>query len=439
MGGNIVSGSWGRLPIEGPRRSIERDWRFEAIPPELDPGDSLLAYGRGRSYGDSCINSRGSHISTRRLNRFVSFDEDSGFLECEAGITLDEILDVIVPKGWFLPVVPGTRFVTLGGAIANDVHGKNHHSAGSFGCYICSLEVLRSDGSRTLCTRDKNSEIFAATIGGLGLTGLITKAEIQLKKIASDTMLTQNVPFSSIEHFVELSSESIQWDYSVAWVDTTASGANAGRGILARARHAIDETQLATPQNKRTLSVPFSPPFSLINNWTARCFNQVYYFLKAHKTNPFAQHYQPFFFPLDSVRGWNRIYGKQGFYQYQCVVPIEGGCVAVERLVGEIRQSGQGSFLTVLKVFGEKVSPGLLSFPRPGLTLAIDFPNRGGKTGSLFEKLDAIVLAVGGALYPAKDARMSKQMFLAGYPNVEKFAEQIDPQFSSAFWRRMQL
>lgn len=433
-----MGGSWGRLSIEEPNRCLERDWRFEAIP-ELEAGDSVLPYGRGRSYGDSCINSSGSHLSTRRLNRFIRFDQDLGYLECEAGVTLEEILDVIVPKGWFLPVVPGTRFVTLGGAIANDVHGKNHHSAGSFGCHVRSLEVLRSDGSRTLCTGEQNGELFAATIGGLGLTGLITKAAIELKAITSDTLSTQNLAFTSIEHFLELSSESMQWDYNVAWIDTTASGAKVGRGILSRAKHMTDKTQLLAQGNKRGLSVPVTPPFSAINNWTVSRFNQLYYFFKARNPDLLPQHYQPFFFPLDSVLGWNRAYGRRGFYQYQCVVPFEGGRAAVERLLGEIRHSGEGSFLTVLKVFGEQVSPGMLSFPRAGLTLAIDFPNRGEKTHTLFGKLDAIVLEAGGALYPAKDARMSKEMFLAGYPKLEKFSEYVDPQFSSAFWRRVSI
>lgn len=433
-----MDGSWGRLPIEDPYRCVEGDWRFEVLP-ELEAGDSVLPFGLGRSYGDSCINSSGSHISTRRLNRFIQFDSNLGLLECEAGVTFNEILELIVPRGWFLPVVPGTRFVTLGGAIANDVHGKNHHRAGSFACHVVSLEVLRSDGSRTPCTLEENSELFAATIGGLGLTGLITRAAVQLQKISSDTLSTENIPFTSIEHFVELSNDSMEWDYNVAWVDSTAAGANAGRGILSRAKHITQATQMVSNDSKRTLSVPFVPPVSLINNWTVSRFNQLYYFQKSRNTKPINQHYQPFFFPLDSVSNWNRIYGKRGFYQYQCVVPLEGGRVAIERLLGEVRHSGEGSFLTVLKIFGEKASPGLLSFPRAGLTLAIDLPNRGDRTLRLLDQLDAIVRDAGGGLYPAKDARMSREMFLASYPQVEKFTEQIDPQFSSAFWRRMQL
>lgn len=430
--------SWGRLPIQGPSHSIEGDWRFQALP-ELDVGESVLPYGRGRSYGDSCVNSDGKHLSTRRLNRFISFDQDTGFLECEAGITLAEILDLVVPRGWLLPVLPGTRFVTLGGAIANDVHGKNHHVAGSFGCHLASLEVLRSDGSRMLCTQEENPEMFAATIGGLGLTGLITKAGVQLRKISSGMLSTQNVPFTSIEHFAELSRESMDWDYSVAWVDTTATGANTGRGIFSRAKHIVGSSDLGFSSKKRRLSVPFVPPFSLINNWTVARFNQLYYWHKSRNIEATEQHFQPFFFPLDSISGWNRVYGKRGFYQYQCVVPVEGGRAAIERLMGEIRHSGQGSFLTVLKVFGDRVSPGLLSFPRPGFTLAVDFPNRGESTHRLFERLDSIVRDVGGALYPAKDARMSPEMFSTGYPQLKRFTEQVDPRFSSTFWRRMQL
>ena len=437
MGGCLKTPSWGNLPITAAARVICGDWRLQPLP-EVVADDSLLPYGAGRSYGDSCINSDGSQVSTGQLNRFIRFDKQAGVLCCEAGVTLDEILQLIVPEGWFLPVVPGTRHITLGGAIANDVHGKNHHHAGSFGCHVRSLELLCSDGSRTPCSELENSSLFAATIGGLGLTGLITFAEVGLIPISSSGMLSENLPFSSIQHFTALSEDSVDWDYTVAWIDSLATGRNFGRGILTRAKHAEDNTGLGLASQKVLPGLPLTPPFSLVGNLTVTWFNRVYHYLQARKTGLLKSHYQPFFFPLDSIANWNRIYGGAGFYQYQCVVPHDGGVEVIERLLDAITRSGQGSFLAVLKVFGDKRSPGMLSFPRPGLTLALDFPNRGEKTLRLFESLDQSVLAAGGALYPAKDARMPATLFASGYPQLDVFREHVDPNFSSAFWRRVQ-
>jgi FAD/FMN-containing dehydrogenase len=437
VGSYLMSGSWGRLPIAGPRRVIEQDWRFEPLP-EMSAGDSVLAYGRGRSYGDSCINSHASQISTRRLNRFISFDAEQGVLHCEAGLTLDEILRLIVPQGWFLPVVPGTRFITLGGAIANDVHGKNHHHAGSFGRHVRALELLRSDGDRPLCSKENDAKLFAATIGGLGLTGLITSAEIKLIPITSSTLVTENLVFSSIHQFASLSHKSMDWDYTVAWIDCFARKGQLGRGIFSRARHSSQPAGLDPGSDGLRPGMPVTPPFSLVNKWTVDYFNRAYYYANSRNRGLGSSHYEPFFFPLDAIGNWNRIYGKQGFYQYQCVVPKEGGEKAIAQLLRGIQAGGEGSFLAVLKEFGDLPSPGLLSFPRPGLSLALDFPNRGDKTRRLLEMLDRIVLSAGGALYPAKDARMSAELFAAGFPEVETFITQMDKGFSSAFWRRVQ-
>lgn len=432
-----MSGSWGRLPIAGPARIIEKDWRFECLP-EFSEDETVLAYGNGRSYGDSCINSDASHISTRRLNRFISFDAQRGTLHCESGVTLDEILAVIVPRGWFLPVVPGTRFITLGGAIANDVHGKNHHRAGSFGCHVRSVQLLRSDGSRHLCSAEENSELFAATIGGLGLTGLIISAEIGLIPVSSSELDTENLVFSSVAQFSALSRDSADWQYTVAWIDSFARAGQPGRGIFTRARHVCDQPGFDPGRAGLRPGMPFVPPVSLVNKWTVDYFNRLYYYAKSRTRGLRRSHYQPFFFPLDAIANWNRIYGKAGFYQYQCVVPHEGGIEAVQQLLSEIQLGGEGSFLAVLKEFGDIRSAGLLSFPRPGLTLALDFPNRGERTERLLEALDRIVLSAGGALYPAKDARMSAEMFASGFPRIDAFRAQIDPGFSSAFWRRVQ-
>ncbi|NQX89548.1 MAG: FAD-binding oxidoreductase [Halioglobus sp.] len=429
--------SWGALPLAEPRRVIERDWRFEALP-ELAETDSFLAYGMGRSYGDSCINSQGTQLSTRQLRRLIHFDTERGILRCEAGVTLGDILQLIVPKGWFLPVVPGSRFVTLGGAIANDVHGKNHHSAGTFGCHVRALNLLRSDGTRPRCSLSDNAKLFAATIGGLGLTGLIVDAEIDLLPISSAEMEVENEAFYGIEQFNALSRESADWDYTVSWIDTSARQGHTTRGIFSRARHAKNGSGLSPGRSSSLIKVPFALPWSCVNRWTVGPFNRVYFWAGQRQKGTRFEHYQPFFFPLDSVAQWNRMYGARGFFQYQCVLPPESRDDAISALLRDVRASGQASFLVVLKEFGDRRSPGMLSFPRPGLTLALDFPNRGQTTRHLLDSFDRIVRRAGGAVYPAKDARMSPDMFASAYPAVESFRAQLDPKFSSAFWRRVQ-
>jgi FAD/FMN-containing dehydrogenase len=428
--------SWGCLPIAGPDRIIERDWRFESLP-EFSGTDTALAYGRGRSYGDSCINSHATQLSTRRLHRFIHFDRQTGLLNCEAGVTLDEILRVIVPWGWFLPVVPGTRFVTLGGAIANDVHGKNHHRAGSFGCHVRSLMLLRSNGERRACSPGENSQLFAATIGGLGLTGLVTSAALQLIPITSSELEVEDLVFNSVEEFSALSRDSAEWEYTVSWIDTFARAGQVGRGIFSRARHTRQRGALTCGSRAPRIGIPIAPPVSLVNKWTVDFFNRVYFAAGSRRKGIHNRHYQPFFFPLDAIANWNRMYGRNGFFQYQCVVPHKGGEEAIKSLLGAIYRSGEASFLAVLKEFGDVRSPGLLSFPRPGLTLALDFPNRGHKTQRLLTSFDDTVLSAGGAVYPAKDARMSAEVFAASFPGVQAFIPEMDPKFSSAFWRRV--
>lgn len=432
-----MKGSWGCLPIPPAARLIERDWRFEPLP-ELGGDDSALPVGCGRSYGDSGINSQATQIGTRQLKRLLRFDADRGILHCEAGLTLDEILRVIVPRGWLLPVLPGTRFVTLGGAIANDVHGKNHHKAGSFGCHVRSLTLLRSDGRRHLCSAQENPGLFAATIGGLGLTGLIISAEISLLAVTSDQLKVEDIPFSCIDEFSAISRESAEWEYSVSWIDTFARNGQLGRGILSRARHAQATGDLMPGPRRPRLVVPFAPPFSLVNRWTVDSFNRAYFWHRSRKKGVHSQHYQAFFFPLDGIGKWNRMYGRRGFFQYQCVLPQREAGRAIEVLLREIYRSGASSFLTVLKEFGDRRSPGILSFPRPGLTLAIDFPNRGESTRRLLASFDAIVQSAGGALYPAKDARMPAGLFQSAHPQLQDFVAHVDPKFSSTFWRRMQ-
>lgn len=427
--------SWGRYP-RTTADSVALIDRHQPLP----SGDaSCLPYGNGRSYGDSCLNDGGVLLKTRGLDRFIAFDPATGELTCEAGTLLADILDLVVPQGWFLPVTPGTRFVTVGGAIANDVHGKNHHRSGTFGHHVRAFELLRSDGSRMRCSPDENAEWFAATIGGLGLTGLVTNATVQLHRIAGPWMIAENHRFADLPEFFALSDRSAaDYEYTVAWIDCLATGASLGRGLFSRANHAPSCPSARPAAATRRFSVPFTPPVSMIGPLTLRLFNQFYYHRQRGKVAHATTHYEPFFYPLDAIGGWNRLYGPRGFLQYQCVVPpgVAGEAIAI--LLRTIAAAGVGSFLAVLKQFGEQSSPGMLSFPRPGTTLALDFPFRGPTTLDLLNRLDDVVADTGGAVYPAKDARMSGARFRQYFPQWETFSQYIDPRFSSSFWRRVE-
>ncbi len=446
-------GSWGRV-VRAPHRHVACHSRHAELP-ALDgaagDGDdsplTMLPYGNGRSYGDSNLNPGGVLLDTRLLDRFIAFDEGRGVLACEAGVLLADILRLVVPRGWFPMVTPGTCHVTVGGAIANDVHGKNHHRAGTFGSHVLRLELLRSDGTRRICSRGHHADWFGATIGGLGLTGLITWAELQLQRIDNPLVDAETLRFRSLEQFFELSRESeATHDYTVAWIDCAFADQRLGRGLFSRANHAPAGADATLPaRQRRALArdpkprrVPFTPPVSLVNPLTLKAFNTAYFHRGRADRRRELQHFRPFFYPLDAVHEWNRIYGPRGFYQYQCVVPDADAARNVHRLLQAVAAGATGSFLAVLKQFGAAAeSPGWLSFPMRGTTLALDFPNRGEPLHRLFAELDRIVLDAGGRLYPAKDGRMGPAMFQAGYPNWRRFAEYIDPRFSSAFWRRV--
>ncbi len=427
--------SWGRYPLAAHRGIYRPSWADELG--RFDDADApVLAFGLGRSYGDSCLNDGGYLIDTSALDHVLSFDTGTGRIRCAAGVSLASILQVAVPRGWFLPVTPGTKFVTIAGAIANDVHGKNHHCAGTIGCHVTQFELMRSDGSRFLCSPEQNPEWYAATIGGLGLTGIIVWAEIQLKKILSSKITVDTTAFRSLSEFLDITRESERdgFDYTVAWIDCL-SGRNA-RGIFYSGKHADTGGLVATGANASGPRVPFALPEFALNRVTVKAFNTLYA-LKAGKKKTENIDYDPFFYPLDAVRDWSLIYGRRGLTQYQCVVP-DGESEAFQEILRVISDSGEGSFLGVIKKFGNIASPGILSFPRPGLTLALDFPFRGERTLRLFDHLDRIVLSAHGALYPAKDARMSRDMFEASYPNLERFRRFVDPHLSSGFWRRVQ-
>ncbi|GAA4503901.1 FAD-binding oxidoreductase [Pseudaeromonas paramecii] len=424
--------SWGRLP-KNSSPVLNWHWRHQA--PALPAGETILPFGNGRSYGDSCLNLAGSLLHTRSLNRLIHFDAQAGILTCEAGVLLSEMLAVIVPQGWFLPVTPGTQFVTMAGAIANDVHGKNHHRDGTFGNHVLQFELVRSDGQRLLCSPQENPAYFNATIGGLGLTGTITWATIRLQPIESNQIDNESIKYGNLQEFFHLAAESDgSHPYTVAWVDCAARGRRLGRGLFMRGDHAKGASR---PASKLALSCPIEPPFSLINRASLNAFNFCYYHKQRKREQHSRIHYAPFFYPLDAVSDWNRIYGPKGFYQYQCAIPVANAEPAMQEILERIARSGLGSFLAVLKMFGNMPSPGLLSFPCHGATLALDFPNMGERTLKLMAELDKVTLAAGGRVYPAKDARMSAEHFALFYPQWRELEALRDPQHNSTFWQRV--
>ena len=407
-------------------------------PDQLDRGESkTLPFGNGRSYGDSCLNSNGTLLDTGSLDRFIRFDPLTGVLEAEPGVLLNDILQHIVPQGWFLPVSPGTAYVTLGGAVANDVHGKNHHCDGTFGRFVKHLRLLRSSGEHLLCSPTENQDLFGATIGGLGLTGLITSVAIELLPIQSSNLDIQMKTFVGLQEFRALSAQYRQnSQYTVAWLDCASSGKKFGRGLFMAANHTQHGDLVAGPVSPK-LGIPVHFPHWVLNRYSIRAFNALYYQKQlAYTKSKQTQHYQSFFYPLDAISHWNRIYGAQGFHQYQFVVPFDQISV-MERILHDIVDAGLGSFLAVLKEFGDISSPGMLSFPRPGLCLALDFADRGLRTEELISRLDRQVRLAGGAAYPAKDRLMSADAFEDYFDQLDAFKKLVDPAFSSDFWRRV--
>lgn len=432
--------SWGRYPLT-PQSGHACPWidgLTEHLNTVVDQHQTSLPYGNGRSYGDSCMAASDQVIHMRSLDHFIRADWKTGTVRVEAGVTLAEILAAAIPNGWFLPVTPGTQFATVGGAIANDVHGKNHHLRGTFGNHVLRFGLLRHGETALICSAMENPKLFAASIGGLGLTGIINWADLQLMPIRASQIDSRVVRFANLREFFSLSAElDHQHEYSVAWIDCLAKGANTGRGVYIVGDHARYGT-LEVEHGSR-LKMPLTPPVSLINNLSLRSFNSLYW--HAHPGQPKARRsgYVPFFYPLDRVLHWNRIYGRKGFQQYQCVIPEANAEVAMAELLGAIADAGLGSFLAVLKRCGDIASPGLLSFPIPGTSLALDFPQSSELQHVVFPRLDAIVRAAGGRLYPAKDAHMSGSDFRQAYPTWERLEALRDPSLMSRFWKRVTL
>ncbi len=432
---------WGRYPVQ--TCELERPERYADLRSDVA---RLIARGQGRSYGDAALNENGRVLLTERVNRLLEFDMQKGILRAEAGMTLAEILEVIVPRGWFLPVTPGTRFVSLGGCVAADVHGKNHHHDGSFGDHVLGIELILADGSHVMCTPAEKPELFWATVGGMGLTGIIGEVKLKLIPIFSDYVQVRHHVADNLEQLFRLMQDSAFDDrYTVAWIDSMARGAQLGRGIAMCGHHATEEEFRPGFRNpgkpKRSRSIPFNFPALMLNPMSISAFNALYYRRAGGKREPFLSGYAPYFYPLDAIGNWNRMYGKRGFVQYQCVIPEAAAFEGIKRLLQELSDSRRPSFLAVLKRFGAQ-GKGLLSFPMAGYTLALDMPIRDEGLFTLLNKLDEVVLQYGGRVYLAKDARLSAESFRAMYPRYDewlKIKNSVDPQnrFSSSLSRRL--
>lgn len=426
---------WGRFPVE--RCHLYRPERRSEVAAILASGAqrSYTSRGLGRSYGDAALNRDGGVICLTRLNRFLAFDPASGVLECEAGTSLAEIIQYFLPRGFFLPVTPGTRFVTVGGAIAADVHGKNHHQDGTLAKYLLDFKLLVPRGDVLFCSPASNPKVFWATVGGMGLTGVILSARIQLRRVESAYVLVDYQRAQNLEAALDRMGESdARYQYSVAWVDCLAGGKSLGRAILMCGNHATASQmpeRLRDPLaglSRRRWTLPFDFPSLALNSLTVGAFNTLYY--AAHRSAASRLvHFERFFYPLDAIQDWNRLYGKRGFVQYQLALPLEGGRAGLAAVLERLARSRRASFLAVLKRFGE-ANPGLLSFPVHGYTLALDLPVTSGLLPFLHE-LDSLVLAHGGRVYLAKDAVLNVSSLAAMYPKLDEFRaikRDLDPR-----------
>ncbi len=433
---------WGRYPIiEAEEHFFERDAEALSF---LDQQDEFIARGNARSYGDSSLGKVA--INTLKYSTLLDFDENDGILYCESGLLFSDILNFIVPKGWFLPVTPGTKFITVGGAVASDVHGKNHHLDGSFSNHVLDMEILCADGSTKKCSKTENPDLFAATCGGMGLTGVILRVRFRVIKIESAFINQVQIKAKNLNEIISLFEEYASTPYTMAWIDCLKSGDSYGRSILIAGNHAKkdelsdkQQKKLLGPTGKFKVTMPYDLPSFTLNTWSIKAFNALYYAKNTRREIQSISHYEPFFYPLDSILHWNRMYGKRGFLQYQFVLPLERGREGLTRILEEIRKKGFGSFLAVLKLFGQQED--LISFPMKGYTLALDFPIKKG----LFEfldRLDQTVLEYGGRIYLTKDARMKEHIFWKSYPGAQKFVDILrkydpDRKFASLQAKRL--
>lgn len=436
---------WGRCPVQ-PCRLI-RPANFDALRDRLShlgEMQTLIPRGLGRSYGDPALNNQQHVALCTDFDRILDFNPATGLLHAEAGVSLADLMTHLLPRGFFVPTTPGTKFVTLGGAVAADVHGKNHHRDGSFGDHVQAIELLTADGEIRTCSPTQNTDLFAATLGGMGLTGIIRSIQLTLSRVPSAYCnVTYRRTVNLDQALALLEQTDADYRYSVAWVDTLATGQSLGRSVVMLANDAEGPSggeghSYQLPSHRRK-SVPFDPPFNVLGRWTVAAFNRLFY--ATHRDKQVVVDYEKFFYPLDAIAHWNRLYGKRGFVQYQVLIPPEQARAGLTRILETVTASGIGSFLTVLKKCGQP-GPGLLSFMKPGYTLAMDLPNTGEKLRELAAKLDQITLDHAGRLYLAKDSLMHRDTFAAMYPNLERFRQikrQYDPhnRFSSSQARRL--
>lgn len=416
---------------------------------QSDASTSLISRGQGRSYGDAALNDRNGVVLQDRLNRLLDFDAQNGILHCEAGVTLAEIIDCFLPMGFFPAITPGTKHISLGGAIAADVHGKNHHRDGTISAQILDFKLLTGRGEVLFCSRVENADVFWATLGGMGLTGVVLDVRMQLRPVESaylhgDTLRTRNLD----ETLEAVIGHDREYDYAVAWIDCVTGRRSLGRSVLLRARPApvrdLPETLRGSPFARRLpirLDVPFTWPNFVLNPVVMRLVNQIYY--TKHRTSEGLIGYDRYFYPLDAIQNWSRIYGRRGVLQYQLVLPIDTCRAGLVEVMDKVSASGMASFLAVLKSTGPS-NAGPLSFPIEGASLAMDFPNRGEALVALLRELDEIVLRHGGRTYLAKDSTLEPETFRAMYPRYSEFLEvkaRVDPdqRFSSSLARRLEL
>ena len=435
---------WGRYPVRD--CTLWQPGTAEALHATLAPLPSSIARGNGRSYGDASLNPDAT-IDMLRLDRLIAFDEATGELACEAGVLLSDIIASFVPRGWFVPVTPGTRLVTIGGMIASDVHGKNHHGAGSFCDHLAWVDLDLGDGRVLRCSAHENADLFAATCGGMGLTGVIVRAAFRLVRIETAWMRQRTLRARDLNEAMALFEQSHDWTYSVAWIDCMARGRDLGRSAILLAEHArigeLDPPRRAEPlarPPRKPKKVPIDFPGFALSGFNVRAFNRLYY--ATQRPSDLLVALDPYFYPLDALADWNRIYGRRGFVQYQCVLPLAESETGLRRLLETIAAAGSGSFLAVLKHMGPG-SFGMLSFPMPGYTLALDFPATADNL-ALLDRLDAITAGHGGRIYLTKDARLPPAMVARGYPRLAEFKalrarHGLDRRFSSLLSQRLGL
>jgi decaprenylphospho-beta-D-ribofuranose 2-oxidase len=406
---------WGRFPIiQAHGRSLENQ---EALGKYLKSSEEVIAHGMGRSYGDSALNEQ--IIFTRRFNKILSFDSQRGIVVCESGVSLADLIEAFLPRGWFLGVVPGTKFISVGGAVASDVHGKNHHHVGCFSEYVSAFDLMLAHGEVVRCSRQENAPLFHATCGGMGLTGVILRAELLLEPVRSSFIRETFIPGPNLEEIFSLFEENRSAPLSVAWIDCLAKNGQKGRSILMLGEPA--EFGPLTLSSSKTLTPPIDLPGFCLNKYTVALFNSLYYKLKSNFVSGRLVSLNKFFFPLDVIAQWNKLYGRRGFTQYQFVLPKDSSQSGLRLILDRIATAGMGSFLAVLKLFGPE-NANFLSFPLKGYTLALDFKIQN-RLFPFLDELDRIVLDHGGRLYLTKDVRMSREVFRKSYPRWEQFAQ----------------